>query len=574
MLAWTHADAEQCVVVLSVTWRRSAVLLLFLVGTAGCRAAGPARIPEGGTAVVEVQILAFNDFHGNLEPPAGSNGRIGDVSVGGVEYFASHIAELKRANPNTVVVSAGDNIGGTPLLSSLFHDEPTVLALGALGLDFSSPGNHEFDEGWTEFLRMQRGGCHPVDGCKVTEEFPGASFRYLSANVRVDARNDTLFPATAMRTFAGVSVGFIGLVLKGTPGLVAPESVEGLTFLPEAATANAAAAQLRRDGADIVVALIHEGGYPAPVDDPSCGAMTGDLVGVVKGMASSIDVVVSGHTNRSYICDMGGRLVTSTASYGRQITDIDLTVDRRSGRVIAKRAVNVPVSRDVPRDPAMTALLDRYRPIAAEIGRRTVGIITGSFTRVQNGAGESTIGNAVADAFLAVASDPARGAAQIAITNWGGLRADLVHTGDTPTTPVTYGDTFQTLPFGNVVVVQTLTGAQLAALLEQQFQGDVRSSWKVLQVSHNVRYRWSADSPAGSRVDRASIRIDGAALDMNAPYRIAMSDFVWAGGDGFTTATVGTHPVAVGPDIDVFVEHLQRHSPLAPPPLGRITREP
>jgi 5'-nucleotidase len=558
---------------LSAAWRRPAPLLVFLAGLAACQATGPIRVPDDAPALVDVQILAFNDFHGNLEPPVGSNGRIGDVTVGGVEYFASHIARLEATNPNTVIVSAGDNIGGTPLLSSLFHDEPTVLALSALGLDFSSPGNHEFDEGWPELLRMQRGGCHPADGCQVTESFPGASYRYLSANVRLDARDDTLFPATAIRTFAGASVGFVGLVLKGAPGLVSPESVTGLTFLPEAAAANAAAAQLRRDGADVVVALIHEGGFTAPGDDESCGSMTGDLVTVLKGMASSIDVVVSGHTNRSYICHMGGRLVTSTASYGRQITDIDLTIDRRTGRLASKRAENVPVTHDVPRDPAMTALLDRYRPRVAEISRRTVGAVAGTLTRAQNGAGESTVGNAVADAFLAVARDPARGGAQIALTNWGSLRADLVHAGNAASTPITYGEAFQTLPFGNVLIVQTLTGAQLAALLEQQFRTDVRASWKVLQVSHNVRYRWSAGRPEGSRVDRTSIHIDDAPLDMNATYRVAMSDFLWAGGDAFTVATLGVQPVAVGPDLDVFIEYLARQSPLAPPPLGRITRE-
>lgn len=564
--AWLRASVVQ------LARRLAAVLALAAV--LGCGTVGSTRRSGAETALVEVQILAFNDFHGNLDPPMGANGRLGDIPVGGVEYFATHIARLEATNPNTVVISAGDNIGATPLLSSLFHDEPTVLALGALGLDFSSPGNHEFDEGWPEFLRMQRGGCHPVDGCRVGDAFPGATFRYLAANVRVDARNDTLLPATAIRTFAGVSVGFIGLVLKGTPGLVSPQAVEGLTFLPEAATANAAAAQLRRDGADVVVVMIHEGGYPAPGDDEACAAMTGDLVGIVKGMSSAIDVVVSGHTNRSFVCQTADRLVTSTASFSRQITDIDITVDRRTGRIVSKRAVNVPVSHDVPRDPAMTAILDVYRPVASDIGRRTVGTIAGTFTRAQNPAGEAIVGNAVADAFLSVAGAPARGGAQLAITNWGGLRADLVHAGGSgTTTPVSYSEAFQMLPFGNVLIVQTLTGAQLAALLEQQFQGDVRSAWKVLQVSHNVRFSWSPTKPAGTRVRRDSIRINDAPLDEAATYRVAMSDFLWSGGDAFTVATLGRDPVAVGADLDVFIEHLGQHPGLMPPPLGRITRE-
>ncbi len=550
--------------------RAVAVLLVFVLS--GC--ASSTGVREPAPALVDIQILAINDFHGNLDPPVGSNSRIGDLTVGGIEYLSAHIARLEADNPNTVVVAAGDNVGASPLLSSLFRDEPTIRALGVMGLDFSSLGNHEFDEGWTELLRMQHGGCHPVDGCRVTSSFDGASFRYLAANVRVDSRNDTLFPATAMRTFAGVSVGFIGLVLKGTPGLVSPTSVEGLTFLPEADTANAAAAALRREGADVIVVMIHEGGYPAAGDDGSCRNMTGDLVGIVRAMSPAIDIVVSGHTNRSYICDMDGRLVTSTASYSRQITDIDVTVDRRSGRVVSKRAVNVPVTHDVARDERMTAILDEYRPMALEIGRRPVGAVSATLTRAQNRAGESTIGNAVADAYLSVAQATATGGADLAFTNWGGLRADLVHTaGAGATTPVTYADVFQTAPFGNVIVVQTLTGAQLADMLEQQFEAEAPSAWKVLQVSHNVAYRWSATRPAGSHVDRASIRIDGQPLDPAARYRVVMSDFLWAGGDGFTRATAGTAPVALGSDLETFIDYLRDHSPLAPAPLGRITRE-
>lgn len=551
----------------------AALLLVFAVS--GCASSGAGRSAADAHDLVDVQILAINDFHGNLEPPAGSNGRLGDLTVGGIEYLSAHVARLEAENPNTVVVAAGDNVGASPLLSSLFHDEPTIRALGVMGLDFTTVGNHEFDEGWQEVLRLQHGGCHPVDGCRVTSSFDGAAFRYLAANVRVDSRNDTLFPATAMRTFGGVSVGFIGLVLRGTPGLVSPMSVEGLTFLPEAETANAAAAALRRDGADIVVVMIHEGGYPAADDDESCRNMTGDIVEIVKAMSPAIDVVVSGHTNRTYICHMNGRLLTSTASFSRQITDIDITFDRRSRRVVSKRARNIPVTHDVTPDARMTTIMDEYRPLATETGRRPVGSVAGTLTRTQNRAGESTIGNAVADAYLQVAQSTARGGADLALMNWGGLRSDLVHSGedDSTTTPVTYADVFKTLPFGNVIVVRTLTGEQIADILEQQFEAAAPSSWKVLQVSHNFAYSWSAVRPAGSRVDRASIRLNGQPLDPAARYRVAMPDFLWDGGDGFTKARAGTDPVSLGSDDQTFMDYLRDHSPIRVSSLGRITRE-
>lgn len=551
--------------------RRLTVAVAALAWSAACATTGPPTVPPATDGTVAIQILAFNDFHGNLEPPAGSTGRIGETSVGGAEYFATHIDRRRATNPNTVVVAAGDNVGASPLLSSLFHDEPTIRALDLIGLAYSSPGNHEFDEGWREFLRLKRGGCHPADGCRGPGSFDGAKFDYLAANVIVDEIGEPLFPATAVRTFDGVTVGFIGLVLQHVDDLVAPGATEGLTLLAPAPVANDAAAELRARGAHIVVALIHEGGYPVAGDDETCGQMTGSLVDVVKAMSRDIDVVISGHTNRNYICRMDGRLVTSTSSYTREITDIDLVVDPRTGRLVTVEAATIPVTHDVPRHPAVTALLDEYRPAAAETGSRPVGTLRGAFTRAQSAAGESTAGNLVADAYLTVAREQLPGAADVALTNWGGLRVDLGR--DDATTPLSYADAFELLPFGNIVTVKTLTGAELVDLLEQQFAGDDKTRWRVLQSSHSLRYSWSAARPSGSRVDRASIRVDGTMLDPARDYRIVMPDFLWNGGDGFSVAQAGRDPVVVGNDLDVFIDFLAGASPASPAPLGRITRD-
>jgi 5'-nucleotidase len=551
--------------------RRLALIVATAAVAAACATVGPAVSPSESRAPVAIQILAFNDFHGNLEPPGGSNGRLGDLTVGGAEYLATHIAQRRATNPHTVVVAAGDNIGASPLLSSLFHDEPTIRVLDLIGLDYSSPGNHEFDEGWREFVRVQRGGCHPDDGCRGSPSFDGAAFEYLAANVIVDQRGDTLFPATAMRTFDGVSVGFIGLVLENLSDLVAPSAIEGLTILPPAHAANTAAARLRADGADVVIAVIHEGGYPADGDDETCGQMTGGLVPVVGAMSADIDVVISGHTNRSYVCRMHGRLVTSTASYTREVTDIDLLVDPKTRRLIRVEAENVPVTQDVPRAPAVTALLEEYRPAAVETGRRTVGTLSGAFTRRQSVAGESTAGDLVADAYLSVARDHLSGAVDVALTNWGGLRSDLGQ--DDVTTPLTYAGAFELLPFGNIVVVKTLMGRELADLLEQQFTGDDRTRWRVLQTSHSLRYSWSAARPEGFRVDRASLRIDDTPVVPTQTYRVGMPDFVWNGGDGFSVAHAGRDPVVIGTDVDVFIDYLAGASPVSPSALDRVRRE-
>lgn len=544
---------------------------------AACVAATPARTPNPASSTVEVQILAFNDFHGHLEPPSGANGQIANTDAGGAEFLATHIARLKADNPHTVVVSAGDNIGATPLLSSLFHDEPTIDALGALGLELSTVGNHEFDEGWTEALRMQRGGCHPVDGCRAGASFAGASFTYLSANVRVDARGETLFPATAVRTFDGVPVGFIGLALAETPSLVMAAGVAGLTFLPEAEVANAAARRLRQQGVEAIVVLIHQGGFVDAGDEHTCRTMRGGLVPVLEGLSDDIAVVVSGHTNRIYTCEIGGKLVTSAASFGRLVTDIDLTLDRRTGRVISKTARNVIVSRDVDRAPPQTAILDRYRPLAAEIGGRPVGSITASLTRAPNGAGESSLGDVVADAFLDATRDPARGGAQVAFMNPGGIRSDLVYgtgTNGQGLRAVTYADVFATLPFGNVVLVKTLTGEALARVLERQFDNPIAGQRKMLQVSSGFRYSYDMARPPGARITRESMMIDGDPVQPSGRYRVAMPDFLWAGGDGFTgAADDATDPTASGLDIDVFLEYLSKHSPISPGPQNRFRRE-
>jgi len=197
-----------------------------------------------------IKIVAFNDFHGQLESPGTLRVNPGaptpNVAVGGVDWMAGYIANLKSQNPNTVVVSAGDLIGATPLISALFHDEGTIETMNRAGLDFNAVGNHEFDEGKDELKRMQAGGCHPTDlnTCRGADvgtpvPFEGAKFKFLAANVVETANGKTVFPPYAIKSMGGVRVGFIGMTLKETPTIVTPSGVEGLQFKDEAATVNA-----------------------------------------------------------------------------------------------------------------------------------------------------------------------------------------------------------------------------------------------------------------------------------------------------------------------------------------------
>lgn len=567
----------------------AALVGALLAATATPDAQGPKVSP--GADVVDVQLLAINDFHGNLEPPKGANGRIGTVEAGGVEFLAAQIARLRAESPNTIVVSAGDNIGATPLLSATFHDEPTIEALGEAGLQVSAVGNHELDEGWWELLRMQKGGCHPTDGCQDQTPFAGAAFQYLAANVWLDPskmdretrakggvaaggrRAHLLLPASTIREVGGVRIGFIGLTLAGAPQLVKPESTKGLRFTREAAAANRAAAALRKQGVRAIVVLIHEGGSMEGDAYEGCSGFSGAIVPIVRSLSRDIDVVVSGHTHRPYTCTIGTTLLTSAASFGRLVTDIDLRIDRASGRVVSKQARNVIVVRDLPPAADEAVILNHYRPLAGPIGGRRVGAITAPLVRVPSETGETALGSVVADAMFEAAKDPARGAAVAAMTNIGGIRADLVGGGGASGPDgmaVTYAEVFDALPFGNTVVVRTLTGDAIRRLLEQQFDNPQVGQDRFLQVSAGVTYTFDRRRPAGQRVDPASIRFGGEPVQPSARYRVAMVDFVWSGGDGFVAATEGTDPTAVGADVDVLTAYLSAHAPVAPPPLTRI----
>jgi 5'-nucleotidase len=533
-----------------------------LVGTASAR-------PPGS---VDVQILAVNDFHGNLEPPAGSSGRIGSVNAGGVEYLATHIANLRALNPNTAVVSAGDMIGASPLVSALFHDEPTIEAFNEIGLDYNAVGNHEFDEGVYELLRMQEGGCHPVDGCLDGDDFAGADFRFLAANVTWKDNGKPIFPAYKIKSFQGAKVAFIGMTLEGTPSIVTPSGISMLDFADEADTVNALIPRLKRQGIETVVVLIHEGGLPTGGYN-ECPGISGPIVDIVNRMDDEVDAVISGHTHQAYNCTIDGKLVTSAASFGRIVSQVNLTISRSTGEVTAKSANNVIATRDVPKDPAMTALVTEYKTLAAPLENRQLGTITANITRTNNAAGESALGDVIADAQLAATTDPSLGGAVMAFMNPGGIRADLTYaqSGSEGDGVVTYGEAFTVQPFGNSLVTMTLTGAQIDTLLEQQFNNPGAGQNRILQVSNGFTYSWSASAAVGNRVDPATIRLNGVTLDPAASYRVTVNSFLADGGDNFSVLRDGTDRLGGAVDLDGFADYMAANSPVAPGPQNRIT---
>ena len=537
-------------------------------------AAAQAQPPD-----VDVQLLGINDFHGNLEPPTGSSGRIlpapgaAQVDAGGAAYLASHIRRLRAENPNSLVVSAGDLIGASPLLSAAFHDEPTIEAMNEIGLDLNAVGNHEFDEGEAELLRMQNGGCHPTDTagtCKDADgRFDGANFRFLAANV---VRRDTgrpLFPAYEIRKFGNIKVGFIGMTLEGTPDIVSPSGITNLQFLDEAETANRYARELRDEhGVRAIVVLLHEGGTPTPFAGINACNVSGAITDIVERTDDAVDLFVTGHTHQPYNCVIDGRPVTSASSFGRLVTDIDFTLDRRTKDIKDVSADNVIVTREAPAMDVQ-ALIARYTSLVAPIRDRVIGNLSGPLTRALDASGENSAGNFVADAQL---FDSTAQGAVAAFMNPGGVRAEI------DAGPVTYGEAFTMQPFGNNLTTITLTGAQLYEMLKQQWCG--LNSTRILLPSHTVHYTFDTTkvvvgapcATAQNPVVAGSLTINGAVVpnDASQSYRITVNSFLADGGDGFSVFPQGTNRVGGAVDTDAVERYFATAPQLSPPALNRI----
>ena len=524
-------------------------------------------------ALVDLRILAINDFHGNLRPPPGGI-RVADpndetkrisVAAGGAEHMATLVKQLRAGAKNNIFVAAGDLIGASPFLSAMFHDEPTIESLSMMGLAISSVGNHEFDEGKDELLRMQNGGCHPTDNCQGPHPFLGAKFHYLAASTIDKSTGMTVLPPYEIREFEGIPVGFIGLTLKGTPNIVSPPGVAGLEFRDEAETVNALVPELKARGVEAIVVLIHEGGLPTG-DYNDCPGITGPIVDIVGKFDKAVDVVVSGHTHHAYVCEIDGRLVTSGDKYGTVVTAIDLKLDPTTRDIVSAKADNFIVRTNVyAKDPEQTALLESYDKLAGPIANRIAGSITETLSRVPNAAGESALGDIIADAQLTATSG--EGAAVIAFTNPGGIRTEIA---GKPDGAVSYADLFAAQPFRNQLVTLTLTGAQIKDALEQQWLDANRP--RILQVSRGFSYKWDNARPIGDRVLADGMSLNGQALEMAKPYRITVNNFLSVGGDGFSVLKEGTAPRIGIYDVDALEGYFKANSPVSPISSGRIVR--
>lgn len=596
-----------------------AVAAVALAAAAVATPLAPSASAKPGKHLVDVQLLSFNDFHGNLEAPSGSSGRLvtghhinpttgkpvdDTVDVGGVEYLASHLDKARKGHDRTLTVAAGDLIGASPLLSAAFHDEPSIEALNQLGLDVTAVGNHEFDEGYQELQRIADGGCIDDGDGKdnqnscAAHEYEGADFDILASNVIEDATGETILPSYAIKEVDGARIGFIGMTLEATPDIVTAEGVEGLTFKDEVETANALVRVLKKKGVKAIVTLIHEGAN-LPKEkwtDPATGqvydvnarydytcAGGGELVAgspilpIAQNLDPEIDMVVTGHTHNPYVCDVPdpegkSRMITSASSFGRLYTETNLKYNLKSRDIVRSsvQGSNMLVTRDIAKAQDQTTLINTYKELVEPIASRVLGSITSDVKRDQSPAGESALGDLIADAQLADQSTVHNGQTPvIAFMNPGGIRADLTATNSPygeAVGDVTYDEAFTVQPFNNYLVSLTMTGQDIYDLLTQQVTGANAATHKILQVSEGFSYEISPSGPV-----EGSVKLDGQPIDKAASYRVVTNNFLQGGGDAFEAFTKGTDPYYGGLDIDAFANYLEARSPYTPGALDRIT---
>ena len=512
------------------------LLVIFIMAATVFAEAGGKGQPDPPGQLIELQVLGFNDYHGHLKTEA--SGTVDGQPAGGGEYLSTKLSELRQGHKYSLTVAAGDLIGGSPAFSGLFHDEPSVETLNQMQLDISSVGNHEFDEGVTELLRMQNGGCHPVDGCYFPDQpYAGADFQWLAANVVNETSGETPLPPYQIERFNNVNVAFIGMTLESTDSLVAAAGIQGWDFLDEAETANALVPELQAKGVEAIIVLLHEGGSqtPPPGDVDACVGITGPIVAINNALDPAIDAMITGHTHLPYNCvldDAAGqpRIVTSAYSYGRVVSELNLVLDKRTKDV--RRDLSTAVNHTVDQasiipDPAITAIINKWQPLYDESGNTPVGTISADINRGGNPPGsdrgvESAAGNLVADAQLWATS--ANGA-QVAFMNPGGVRSDLTYlSSQTPPEGdgvVTFGEAFTFQPFGNSLVTFQMTGAEIISVLEEQCQpaGESRP-FLHLGVSNGFTYdlaKTIADVggvATCTSVNVSNVMLNGVALDL------------------------------------------------------------
>jgi 2',3'-cyclic-nucleotide 2'-phosphodiesterase (5'-nucleotidase family) len=574
----------------------AAAVVGLAVATASAASAAPVELTKYQKHRIPVQLLSFNDYHGHIETDSGPDSEVlfegKPVVTNGAAYLATHLNELRKGHSTSYTVAAGDLIGGSTFTSGVFHDEPSVETLNAMNLDVSGVGNHEFDEGVAELLRMQNGGCHPVDGCFQKDAagndivYPGAKFKWLAANVVNEQTGaPVLKPWSVKKVAKGVKIGFIGMTLEGTDSLVAPSGIAGYDFQDEVEAGNRTAKMLQRQKkVKAIVVLLHEGGVQTG-GYSGCTGMSGPVVDIAQRLNHRIDAVITGHTHQPYVCTIDDpkgepRKVTSAMSFGRIVTEMNFKINAKTKDIVRSsvKAVNHLVTRDVPRSPGVQAIVDKWVAKAAGPGNKIVGSITQDIRRAftsgrEDRGRESSLSNLIADAQRESTGS------QIAFMNAGGVRADLLvansPAGEAPG-QITYREAFNVQPFSNILQTFDMTGTQIDQLLEQQWIAGRSGGRDVLRlgISDGFTYTWSQSAPFGNKVDPASIKLNGVTISPTGVYRVTANNFMADGGDSYSAFVNGAPRTGGKVDLDALIDYMTAHPNLGAPPAARSTAAP
>jgi 5'-nucleotidase len=523
---------------------------------AGCSA--PSVVPD---AAVEINLVALNDFHGQLEAHSKLvtvDGKETRITVGGIDNMAGAIALWRREDPQLMVVGAGDLIGASPVLSGMYADEPTVFALNQIGLRVSSTGNHEYDGGPDELLRKQQGGCVTSvtdKACVWQPTFGGAKYTYLAANVTNKKSGATVMPAYRIETIKGLRIAFVGAVVRDTEHMILPTRIANIQFNDEVEALNRAIGEVKTQNVDAVITLIHQGAVAKNLTHIDCPDLNGPIVKIVQQLDPVVRLVISGHSHNGYVCQIEGRTVTQAEAYGHLLTRIKLRIVPGTHTVSSITAENIEIApgKFTP-TPEIAKLLADLKARSKEVMSRPVARVGAqNIPKELDKDGSSRLGDIATDAQLAATR--AFGA-QIAFINDKSIRTFLESTDGV----ATYSQVAATHPYGNTLNLVTLTGAQVREALEQQNWLATDRTVKerlMLQVSGGLTYRWDASRPLGQRVIRESLIFNGAPLDDKADYRVCINNYLLQGGDNFTIFKQGRDLVDTGIiDLDAMIAYL------------------
>lgn len=537
-----------------------------------------AGIDAGWRRVVEQTTISVNDFHGRLTPSDREQQTSGEKSgrgtptwpSGGIEYLASMVHEQKRKHPNVIVGVPGDEVGSSQRLSALDHDRPTIKALNGL-VDIGAPGNHNLEKGVDEFFWLLRGGPHP-DRPWDTDDFAGAQFPYVVANLRDMASGKPLLHPYAIFELEGVKIAYIGAVTKKLPSLVTPDHLVGLEVTDEAQAINQYLPELEAAGVRTVIVLLHEGAHPGDIAElQASGKLVGPLGKIHEALAPSVRDVLCGHTHELHMLMVDGRIFAQAGAFGRYAIQLTRILDQRSGTTVFRFAKSIAIDRSrFDPDPRQTAIIsETQRRLAPVLSRPLEGVrlrfalpwqnkahIEAAIMQGEPVSGETLLGNVLADALCEATG------ADMAFVNLGAIREGL------PAGTLTYGDIVDVLPNRGGVVSMDLTGEQIVRLIEDQWRG--RATPKILQISDGLSYRW--DPSARGLWIRDSVKLHGQALNLDGIYRVATTEHLGKGAAEHRVFLEGTRRVLGMLDIEALERHLPKLSKRSRPSLGRIAR--